>query len=114
MHVSTLNRNGFLSQNSIIEVPIDWYEPRLVNFEQLQRYTPNFCAEKRHHFASNSEALRARLSNGYFELAFDGLRQKEPGLAEIAKTVTWETMKMYNSLFLRIKIFKNVSQITNL
>lgn len=76
--------NDFLGKNSIIEVPIDWCEPRLVDFEQLQRYAPKFCAEKRHHFASNSEALRTRLSNDYFEVAFEGLRQKESGLAEIA------------------------------
>lgn len=77
--------NDFLGENSIIEVPIDWCEPRLVDFEQLQRYAPNFCAEKRHHFASNSDALRARISNGYFEAAFEGLGQKESDLAEIAR-----------------------------
>lgn len=93
--------NYFLGENSIIEVPVDWCEPRLVDFEQLQRYAPNFCAEKRHHFASNSDALLARLSSGYFEAAFDGLRQKESDLAEIA------------SFCVRLIVINQLSEYTN-
>lgn len=77
--------NRFLGANSIIEVPIDWCEPRIVDFEQLQSYAPNFCAEKRHHFASNSPELRERLANGYFDAAFSGLSRKEPYIAEIVR-----------------------------
>jgi hypothetical protein len=77
--------NRFLDDQSIIEVPIDWCTPRIVDFEGLQAYAPTFCAEKRHHFASNSLTLRERLASDYFDTALSDLSEKEPYIAEIAR-----------------------------
>ena len=77
--------NRFLAQTSIIESTIDWYEPRLVDFQGLEMYAPGFCAEKYRHFSSNSECLRSRLSSGYFDEAMKGLHEKSPEVAEIAR-----------------------------
>lgn len=77
--------NRFLAEHSIIEAPIEWFGPRMVDFEELRQYAPRFCAEKERYFATNSPALCERLSNGYFDTALSGLLNKEPHLAAIAQ-----------------------------
>jgi hypothetical protein len=77
--------NRFLAGRSIIESPVDWYGPRMVDFPALEAYAPSFCMAKRHHFAINSELLSRRLLTGYFESALDGLERKEPYIAEIVR-----------------------------
>src|SRR3990167_8157120 len=77
----------FLNKVSVFELPITWQEIRLVDLNGLDILAPKFCQRKKEFFDENSEILKKRLSNGFFDVALNRLEKQELMLYSLANFI---------------------------
>ncbi len=68
------NYNKFLSENSIFETPITWQSPKIIDFEELKKYSPSFCRERKDYYGENSMEMRKKIKENYFADVIEQLK----------------------------------------
>lgn len=77
----------FLNVTSIFETKLNPDEIILVDFNNFKNLAPTFCQKKSDFFKENSQLLKDRLSNGFFNTVLKTLQTKNSELYDLIKFI---------------------------